>query len=161
MRGDLIVQRVERMIANSPLTLTVHYPPNAPAPSSTTVAGRPASPLTGTLKAETVLTPAAAPSQPPVTMQCLWYDLLYVAASRGKAIETVLALVPGAQVLARVRVADAALDPDTPAGKNVFEASDHVEHLGARYRVLDVRPVAAGILPPHTYYVWLTGAPRQ
>jgi hypothetical protein len=117
------------------------------------------SPLTGPAPTTTVFPTAPTPVKPSVTVDCLWLDsYVSVAGTPVDAIVTGrVGWVQGATALARVAVADAALDPDNYAGDTIFTAADHVEFQGRRYKVIAVEPVAASFRLPVSYHVWLAG----
>lgn len=166
-RGDRVAARLEARIAASEIELTVHQPPAraaspGAAPTGAAPAGRPASPLTGTLAPQAVTLPDEGPPvDAPVTMKCLWLDATSAATSRDQRTQTLVGLVQGATAVVRVRAADALVDPDAPEAGTVFDTCLYVESQGRRYRVLATEPVAASFYRPHTYAVWLSGAVKQ
>jgi hypothetical protein len=160
MRGDMVADRLTAWIRASGLTLTVHYPaPRAVVPTTgpvTTPVVAPVSPLTGPKPVQTVFPAAVTPAKPAVTLSCLWLDTT-VLGPKDMTRVTRLGWVEGATALARVLVADAALDAAVPTGHTVFTGAEVVEFHGMRYRVLAVEPVGASFRAPLTYHVWLTG----
>ena len=152
-KGDNLVKRLLARIHESGLQLTVHYPEVRPVATGTTPSATgPVSPLTGPTPSTTVFPTAVTPEKDPVTIDCLWLDS-YVGVG-GTAADAIITnrvgWVAGATALARVDIADAALEPDNYAGDTIFTAADHVEFQGRRYKVLAVEPVAASFRPPAT-----------
>lgn len=163
-RGDNLSLRLLARIDESDLELTVSYPPPRPAVVATSPGAAPQSPLTGARPTQVVFPTPATPAKPPVTMRCLWYDAtrsVNTAVSADRRVMSAVGWVAGADALAQVKVADAALDPADYLGKTAFSGAEAVTFGGHRYRVLGTQPVGAGHRRPTTYYVWLQGAEAQ
>lgn len=162
-RGDRLNAALARRITDSIYELTVHYPPNRPAPAGSTATSAPTSPLTGTRPTPTIYPATQTPSQPSVSMKCLWLDS-YVgdgASANAKISVNRVGWLAGAQALARVLVEDAAVDPDNPWGDTVFTACENVGFMMHRYKVLAIEPIGNSFAKPLTYHVWLHGAQKQ
>ena len=164
--GRHVAAGIQNRIRRSGMTLTVHYPPVRPVVTGTAPSlVPPRNPLSGTRTAPGAIQTAEVPSRAPVTIKCLWLPLRSATAQTKGGMEEIardpVGWVEGAECLARVLVAEAALDVTDPYGDTVFKKCEVVEYAGHRYRVLAVRPVAASFRTPDTYYVWVSGAVAQ
>lgn len=162
MRADILRRRLEARVRSSPHRLTVHYPairpvvPAAPAPITA-----PVNPLTGPAPVQTVTPATPTPQKPAVTLTCLWLDSYGGTTNITHEYRVGrVGWLATADALARVLVADAALDVTQPWGETVFDGAEAVEFNGRRYRVLGVQPVSGSFTVPLTYYVWLAGTAR-
>lgn len=158
-RGDNLNRRLLQRIDESPLVMRVIYPPVRPITVGASPATSLQSPLSGP-PPSTVYPVEPTRQQAAVELKCLWYDAVSGVASalsKDQRAVNLVGWVAGAQALAQVKIADAALSEDDYLGKTVFTAAEAVEFTGHRYRVLAVQPVAAGHRVPTTYYVWLQG----
>jgi hypothetical protein len=162
MRGDRLNRALTARIRGSGLEVTAVYAPARPVATGSSPGSMPPSPFTGPPVVPSAVVPAPVPERPATTVDCLWLDA--VSTSLAEAARTRLAASgwkQGAEALARVLVADAALDPDDPHGDTIFTNCEAVVFRGHRFRVLAVEPVGAGHRTPLTYHVWLAGAPKQ
>jgi hypothetical protein len=158
-----IDQFVEQRIRRSPLTLTIITPAVRPVAVGAAPGVAPLSPLTGPAPVPHVVTTEPVPYEPPLTVACLWLDMATgTALGDGPGDERTrfsrIGWVPQATAVARVLVADVALDPAKPYGGTRFDRADHVEYQGGRFRVLQTTPIAAGNALPTSYYIWLVGS---
>lgn len=161
-RGDLLDRQLAARINASALELTIVYPPLRVAAPAPVVGAMPVSPLTGPKPTTSVVPAVVTPSAPPKTLKCLWLDVTVPTAAgdaaRERLKQNTVGLVEGATVLARVLVADSALDATKPFGKTAFDACEAVEFYGKRYRVLRVDRIGRSFAKPLTYAVWLAGS---
>lgn len=159
-----IALRMARRVAESPFSLTIHYPAKRATVVDTSPGAAPLRPLTGTRPAPKLVTPAEEPDPtlPSVTMPCLWLDATRISDLTGTAQRAKLqGWVAGAEVMATVLASDAAVVPELPEGDTKFDGADYVEKDGLRYLVLAVTPIGASFAPAHSYAVWLRGATKQ
>ncbi len=163
MRGDALNGRLLGRIRNG-LELTVIYPDVRPAPTGTSPTSAPVNVLTGTRHQTAVYDPTPSPAKPPVTIKCLWYAAygsVSGAAGRDRHHITSVGWQEGADVMAQVEIATAALDPTDYRGNTIFTGCHRVVKDGHHYNVLSVIPVGPGHRDPVVYYVWLSGASKQ
>lgn len=162
--ADMVNRRVVERIRSSQYSLTVHYPPARPAATGTAPGQTLLSPLTGPVVTTDVVSSDPTPSQPPVTLACLWLDMTTsVSSALGGAPMHRYAWgwIEGSEAVARVTIEDAALDVNVPFGDTVFTGAAYVEFQGKRYTVLGVGVPHSGFGAPATYYVSLIGANKQ
>lgn len=154
-RGGFIKTGLVQRIQSSPLTLVVVYPPAVTAQTT----------VVDPFKQPELAALTTAPTRTATNRQirCLWHDRPTDADNPVPNRATPLAVgwYEEATALARVLVADAALDPESPRAGSHFDHAEYVEFQGMRYDVLNVTPVAAGFSHPATFAVWLRGAQHQ
>lgn len=159
-RGEFLNARLLGRIADSPLSLTVVYPPAGPVATGVAPVPLPVSPLTGPAPETTIVyADLTSDTVDPVTIPCLWYDRHSISADQFTINS--IGWRSDADALAVVAISEAAEDAADPNGDTIFSAALRVEHLGHHYRVLDWEPVGRGFSVPVTYYVWLAGAKKQ
>lgn len=160
-RGDVLNRQLAQRITDSPHTLVVVYPPARPVVTGTAPTTTPLNPLTGPAPTLTVFPTAPTPERPNFSIKCLWLDSFQNAtSSTSRFTVNRVGWLAGADALARVLVADAALNAAAPWQDTVFTAAEHVEFQGRRYRVVAVQPLMNSFTAPLTYHVWLTGAAK-
>ena len=154
--------RLIKRIENSGLNVTVHYPPVRDVAAGSSPGAAPVNPLTGDTTPAGVFPTDPVGYLPTVTLKCLWMDALTgreatdVAHTELRKVHAA-GWVVGATSMARVLVSEAALDAANPYAGTVFDGASHVEHLGARFKVLQITPITAGFAMPVSYHVWLVG----
>jgi len=164
-KGDLVRTRILKRIEDSPLTITVNYPPARTPVTGASPATAPSSPLTDDPETHAAIATAPTPGKPAVTLRCIWVDGFGTSVGTDSKLFGLdigaTGWVAGADALARVSVVDAAVLATDPYGDTVFTDAEYVGFKTRRYRVLSVHPVGASFVEPYTYYVWLKGAAKQ
>ena len=160
-RGDLVEAGVAQRIQASALTLTVHFPPERNVVSGEAPISRPLNPFLGPLDEPQYIMSGSPPSEPPVTMRCLFYDALALQSGKTEYRHHGLGVyVAEAEAVARVLVEDVMSGAIVSGAGTIFDGCDYVECRGSRYQVRKVEPIAAGFRVPVTLHVWLVGDQR-
>lgn len=159
-RGTALNNRLAARIKSSAVSLDVIYPRIRVATPIAVPTTAPVSPLTGPKTTATLVPGTTTPAKPTVKgIPCLWLDATANAMQSRERINTDLdtGWRAGAEAMARVLIADAALYPDAPYAGNVFDGSDSVVAHGKMWKVVAVEPIGHSFTAPTTYAVWLKG----
>lgn len=160
--SDMIDVAITRRITDSPLSITLVFPPVIPVVSGSVPGTAPLHPLTGPTTSREVIEDVPTPGETSVIMPCLWLDVATGGELTDRTTEEArrfqqLGWIASASAVARVLVSDAADDPTDPYGDTKFKRCSYVTYRNQPYRVLQVVPFSSGSKLPITYHVWLVG----
>jgi hypothetical protein len=154
-RGSAIDAGLTRRIRTSPHTITVEFRDTPPVVATPVVNPFPKQ----TLSALTP-TPAPTPVATALTVACLWHDRPTDDSNPGALQAAPIAggWYEEATALARVLVADIALDVNNPGAGTTLDNAVRVLFNGKAYELLNLTPVAAGFRVATSYALWLRGS---